>query len=135
MCSKQRNFPAFCVLASLLFFMCGSVVQTQEKEKAITLDTDPNLVGWWKFDDVSGKTAVDSSKHGPNGELKESMSFDENSVQGRIGKALAFAGRDDCIQITGFKGLIDDARIYDRALPEDETKALFELKSNRPVAK
>ena len=34
-----------------------------------------------------------------------------------------------------FKGLIDDVRIYDRALSEDEIKTLFELKSNRPLPK
>ena len=28
-----------------------------------SLDKDPNLVGWWKFDDASGKTAADSSGH------------------------------------------------------------------------
>jgi hypothetical protein len=34
-----------------------------------------------------------------------------------------------------FKGLIDDVRIYDRALSEDEIKAIFTLKSNRPLDK
>jgi len=34
-----------------------------------------------------------------------------------------------------FKGLIDDVRIYDRALSEDEIKALFTLKSSRPLPK
>jgi len=27
-----------------------------DKSKSITLDTDPNLVGWWKFDEVSVQT-------------------------------------------------------------------------------
>ncbi|MBA7674145.1 hypothetical protein ES703_82352 [subsurface metagenome] len=35
----------------------------------------------------------------------------------------------------GFKGLIDDVRIYDRALSEDEIKALFTLQSSRPLPK
>ena len=34
-----------------------------------------------------------------------------------------------------FKGLIDDVRIYDRPLSEDEIKAIFTLKSNRPLNK
>ena len=34
-----------------------------------------------------------------------------------------------------FKGLLDDLRIYDRALSEDEIKALFKLEGNRPLAK
>lgn len=32
----------------------------------------------------------------------------------------------------GFKGLIDDVRIYDRALSDDEISLLFKLESNRP---
>jgi len=35
----------------------------------------------------------------------------------------------------GFNGLIDDVRIYDRALSDDEVMALFKLQSNRPLAK
>ena len=35
----------------------------------------------------------------------------------------------------GFKGLIDDVRIYDRALSEDEINTLFKLQSNKPLPK
>ena len=35
----------------------------------------------------------------------------------------------------GFKGLIDDVRIYDRPLSEDEINAIYTLKSNRPLKK
>jgi hypothetical protein len=34
-----------------------------------------------------------------------------------------------------FKGLIDDLRIYDRALSEDEIKALFKREGDRPLPK
>ena len=34
----------------------------------------------------------------------------------------------------GFKGLLDDLRIYDRALSEDEVQALFKLETSRPLA-
>jgi hypothetical protein len=34
-----------------------------------------------------------------------------------------------------FKGLIDDVRIYDRALSDQEVLALFRLQSDRPLAK
>lgn len=34
----------------------------------------------------------------------------------------------------GFTGLIDDVRVYDRALSEDEIKVLFEGKSDQPMA-
>ena len=32
----------------------------------------------------------------------------------------------------GFKGILDDLRLYDRALSEDEIKALFRRQSDRP---
>jgi hypothetical protein len=35
----------------------------------------------------------------------------------------------------GFKGLLDDLRIYSRALSDEEIKVLFTLKSDRPVPK
>ena len=35
----------------------------------------------------------------------------------------------------GLKGLVDDVRIYDRPLSEEEIKAIFTLKSNRPLDK
>ena len=76
-----------------------------DKDKVVSLDTDPNLVGWWKFDEVSGKTAADSSRHKRKGELKDGLSFDNASVSGRIGKALKLDGRKDFIQITGYKGV------------------------------
>jgi len=34
-----------------------------------------------------------------------------------------------------FKGLIDDIRIYDRPLSDDEMKVLFALQSDRPTPK
>ena len=75
------------------------------KDKPITLDTDPNLAGWWKFDDVAGKTAADSSRHGRKGSLKGDLSFDKNSVPGRTGKALKLDGGDNYIEITKYKGV------------------------------
>lgn len=75
------------------------------KDKPITLDKDPNLAGWWKFDEVSGKTAADSSKHHRKGALKGGLSFEKDSVSGRICKALKLDGGDDYIEITRYKGV------------------------------
>jgi hypothetical protein len=75
------------------------------EDKPIILDTDPNLVGWWKFDEVSGKTAADSSRHRRNGALKGGLSFDKDSVSGRTGKALKFDGGDDYVEINKYKGV------------------------------
>jgi hypothetical protein len=76
-----------------------------DKSKSITLDTDPNLVGWWKFDEVSGTDAADSSRHRRKGALKGGLSFDKDSVSGRIDKALKLDGNDDYIEITKYKGI------------------------------
>jgi hypothetical protein len=76
-----------------------------EREKGITLDTDPHLVGWWKFDEESGKTAADASGHNRTGTLEGGLSFEEDGVAGRTGKALKLSGGDDRVEITGYKGI------------------------------
>ncbi len=76
-----------------------------DKEKKTNLDTDPSLAGWWKLDETSGKAAADSSKHGRKGALEGGLSFDDDSVPGRIGRALKFEGGDAQIEITGYKGV------------------------------
>jgi len=53
------------------------------------------LVAWWKFDDGSGTTAVDSSGNAHNGTLVGDTSW----VDGIVGGALAFDGDGDCVDI------------------------------------
>ena len=101
---KKLNFPILFVPA-LVLCLAWSTVSQAEIPKPITLDTDPNLAGWWKFDDVAGKTAADSSRHNRKGTLKGNLSFDKNSVPGRTGKALKFDGGDDLVEITKYKGV------------------------------
>ncbi len=48
--------------------------------------TDPNLVGWWTFDEGQGATAVDWSGHGNHGALTDNPQW----VDGEIGSALSF---------------------------------------------
>ena len=74
-------------------------------DKPVTLDTDPNLAGWWTFDETSGTLAADSSKRGRNGTLVGGLSFDKNSATGRVGKAIRFDGKDARIEIRGYKGV------------------------------
>lgn len=69
------------------------------------LDTDPHLAGWWKLDETSGKTAADSSPHGRAGALEGGLSFDTHSAPGHRGRALRLDGNNDCLRITGFKGV------------------------------
>ncbi len=73
--------------------------------KAITLDTDSHLAGWWKLDEDSGASATDSSRYGRSGTCQGGLSFGENSVAGRSGRALQFDGQDDRLDITGYKGV------------------------------
>jgi hypothetical protein len=82
-----------------------SSVSAADKDAPPTLDKDPHLVGWWKLDETSGKTAADSSKHKRKGTLKEDLSFDKGAAPGRIGKALRF-GDNGYVQITGYKGVV-----------------------------
>ena len=79
----------------------------QDKDAPPTLDTDPHLMGWWKFDETAGKTASDSSKHKRHGTLEE-LTFDKASVDGKVGKALKL-DRDDAIDIKGYKGVTGTA--------------------------
>ena len=74
-------------------------------DKPVTLDTDPNLAGWWTFDETSGTLAADSSKRGRNGTLVGGLSFDKNSATGRAGNAIRFDGKDARIEIRGYKGV------------------------------
>ncbi len=100
---KRSEFLISLILALVLCLVWGTIAQG--KDKPITLDTDPNLAGWWKLDEASGKTAADSSKNNRKGTLKEGMSFEKDSVSGRVGKALKFDGGDGYIQITKYKGV------------------------------
>ena len=88
----------------ILSLSVATPTEAAEKNKPKTLDNDPNLAGWWKLDKTSGKIAPDSSKHGRNGTLKQGLSFDKNSIQGRTGKALKFDG-DGYVEITKYKGV------------------------------
>ncbi len=92
-------------LVLCLAVACAMSVQTAGQERPADLDTDPHLVGWWKFDEKSGTTAADSSGHGRDGMLKGGLSFKNDSVPGRLGTALEIGGREQYIEITGYKGV------------------------------
>jgi len=79
----------------------------QDKDTPPTLDTDPHLMGWWRFEETTGKTASDSSKHKRNGTLEE-LTFDKASVDGKVGKALKL-DRDGAVDIKGYKGVTGTA--------------------------
>ncbi len=91
------------VLAGLL--TTGPAVARGGTDKPVTLDTDPNLVGWWKFDDAAGATAADSSSNKRDGALTGDFSFDKSSVAGKVDKAIRFDGKETRIGVKGYKGV------------------------------
>ena len=56
-------------------------------------DITSNLISWWKFDDGSGTTAIDSSGNGHSGTLTNGPTW----TAGNIGGAISFDGVDDVI--------------------------------------
>jgi hypothetical protein len=56
---------------------------------------DPNLVGWWKFDETSGTNAADSSGNGHSGTVNGNPQW----VTGCFGGALKFDGSGDYVEI------------------------------------
>jgi hypothetical protein len=90
----------------LLLGLVGNALGQATGPEPTGLDADPHLVGWWKFDDAAGKAVADSSNHGRNGALQGGLSPEDNSVAGRVGKALSLDGKDGCVEITGYKGVV-----------------------------
>jgi hypothetical protein len=70
-----------------------------------SLNSDPHLVAWWKLDETSGTTATDSSKKGHHATLRGGLHFDSASVPGRLGRAIQLSGKDDFLEVTGYKGV------------------------------
>jgi len=98
MCAK---LPSLCVgMLSVLLMTSGALGASP-----VVLDEDPNLAGWWKFDETSGKAAADASKHARSAMLKGSLSFEKNSARGRVGKAIAFEDSDAHVEVTKYKGV------------------------------
>jgi hypothetical protein len=81
---------------------------SRDKDQAITLDTDPHLMGWWKFDETTGNVAADSSKHKRKATLDGELTFDKASVDGKVGRALKLAS-GDAIDVKGYKGVTGTA--------------------------
>lgn len=64
---------------------------------------DPNLVGWWKFDEGSGTIAYDSSGHNNNGTINGGAGWGT----GRISGALNFDGSDDYVNVPDIDNSLD----------------------------
>ena len=107
----NRNlYGLFCVILMLAFLiniplLTAQNLPSEDKAEVVNRDKDQNLVGWWKLDEDSGKIATDSSGYNREGELKGGLSFETDSVPGRIGRALRLDGSEQYIEITGYKGV------------------------------
>jgi hypothetical protein len=100
----RRIHLSVCVLALFGITFLDNVVVTGVS-KPVTLDTDPNLVGWWKFDETAGNLAADSSGHKREGTLKGDLAFEKNSAPGKAGKAIRFDAKDAVIEVKDYKGI------------------------------
>ncbi len=100
----RRIYLAVCVLA-LSIVLLPIDTASAGGDKFTTLDNDPNLAGWWRFDETAGNSAADSSGHKHNGILQGDLSFDKNSAPGKIGKALRFNAKDAIIEVKDYQGV------------------------------
>ena len=96
----------------LIAFLCLSNCVNQAAENPaksdqnpVDLDSDPSLIGWWKFDQVEGENTQDASAGKHTAKLVGGSALTNQSVDGRYGKALQFDGKDLHLSITGFKGV------------------------------
>lgn len=96
-----RIHASLCGALLLTLLMASSALAV----KPVALDKDPNLVGWWKFDEMTGQIAADSSGHRRSATLKGNLSFEKNSVAGKAGKAIELDGDETVIEVTGYKGV------------------------------
>ena len=64
--------------------------------------TESDLTAWWRFDESSGSSALDSVG-GQSGSLIGMTDVDR--VFGQVGKALSFGGAGEHVSVTGYKGI------------------------------
>jgi Concanavalin A-like lectin/glucanases superfamily len=98
MCARRSLWCSGILLTVLLSY---SVLAASP----VVLDEDPNLAGWWKFDETSGKAAADASKHARSATLKGSLSFEKNSVTGKTGRAIVLDDSDAYVEVTKYRGV------------------------------
>ncbi len=73
----------------------GNVSGQSSSVSATTQVADQGPVGWWKLDETSGTTALDSSGNGNLGSLINGPVW----IMGKIGNALSFDGMDDYVSV------------------------------------
>ncbi|HOK77905.1 MAG TPA: LamG domain-containing protein [Verrucomicrobiota bacterium] len=79
------------------------------EQRPVPLDSDPHLIGWWKFDEIDGNKALDSSGHGHDAFIEGGASLKTQSVPGRMGNSLMFVEQGPVVRVPGFKGVTGTA--------------------------
>jgi hypothetical protein len=104
---KKKSIRVWCAIQvfCVICIAAGIAIAQAGQDKPKTLDTDPNLAGWWRFDNGTGTNVPDSSKHARSGTLKGGLSTDKDLVSGKAGKALKLDGRGDFVEIAKYKGV------------------------------
>jgi hypothetical protein len=92
-------------VCAIVLAASGYLALAGDAGKSVTLDNDPNLVGWWKFDETAGSTATDSSGHKRDGTLNGGLMFEKDSAFGKAGRALRFDAKDALIEVKDYKGI------------------------------
>jgi hypothetical protein len=92
-------------VGAIVLALCGYLAPAGDAGKPVTLDNDPNLAGWWKFDETAGSTAADSSGHKRDGTLSAGFTCDKDSVPGKAGRAIRFNAKDALIEVKDYKGV------------------------------
>ncbi|MHC4462693.1 MAG: LamG-like jellyroll fold domain-containing protein [Planctomycetota bacterium] len=80
-------------MSKKLFLLTSFVLVLGLALTNVARGVDPDLLGWWKFDEGSGTTARDSSGKGNDGTLQGNPQW----VAGKIGGALEFDGNGDYV--------------------------------------
>ena len=90
-----------------LFLLISFILLLGLSAETVAADpnSDPNLVGFWRFGDGTGLTAVDSSVYLRDGTLTN-MAGTTEWVAGKAGGALDFDGTDDYVRIADYNGVL-----------------------------
>src|ERR1035437_3317592 len=104
-CSTAYHYRAFTTNSA------GSASSTDASFTTNSCNTlNSGLVGWWKFDDGGGISAVDSSGNGNTGTLIYSFPSDNSQwVTGQIGGALSFGAASASSTVLVNNALVSDS--------------------------
>jgi hypothetical protein len=92
---RRRLVLATVVICAVLIAGLGILWQSGKVSEAAVLNAHPGLMGWWRFDEVTGTVANDSSGNANSGTVYGAAIW----VAGIYGHALSFNGVDNYVAI------------------------------------